>query len=118
MASFGLRPDLLVAGGHGGFEGLAGFAGQSPLLERGTQTGQMSRVGGPQPPEIAKHGDRLIGLAVLRQRMGQLVGCVGAHCPRGRVKPNRLVASGQFSEHFCQHVIDPHVAGMTLLRGS
>src|SRR5262249_8639306 len=42
----GLEPNSLTAGGHGRFPGLARLSGQPPVLEEGSQAGQMPRVAG------------------------------------------------------------------------
>ena len=93
----GLEPDRLAARGHGGFERLVGLSRQPLGLERHAQAAQVPAVAGPQPLEIAEHGDGLVGLAPLLQGMGQLVGRLGADRSRRRVEADRLVAARRAS---------------------
>ena len=49
--------------------------------------------------------------------MSQLVGCLGADHPRGRVEPNGLIAARELLQHLPQIVIDPDITRMALLGG-
>ncbi len=75
----------------------------------------MPAVLGPQPDQVAEDRDRLVGLALVRQGVGQLVGRLGADRSGGGVEADRLVAAGQLLQHRGQVVVDPDIAGMALL---
>jgi hypothetical protein len=113
--AIGLESDRLTPRGHGGFERFVGFTRQPFGLERVAEASKVPDIARPQPLEIAEHGDSLAGLAALLERVGQLVGCLGADRSRGGVEPDGLVAARERLQHPPQRVVDPDITRIPLL---
>ena len=69
----------------------------------------------PYSRKILEDYDCRLSLAVRLQRMGQLVGRLGAERPGRRVVADRPLTSGELFKRPGQIVVDPHVVGVELL---
>ena len=76
------------------------------------ETAQVTAVLGPQPGQVPEDLDRLVGFALVGQRMGQLVGRLGADGAGGGVEADRVVAAAEPLQDPGEVIVDPDVPGV------